>query len=213
MVRKFTEKVSEEQLQKDLEEYRKRAIELGASDAKVITTDRVILDERVRAKCMYPKCNGYGTSLNCPPYTPDIDQIRKIVKKYKYAVLFKLNIPSEEIAGPLAKEHKAYRPYSRKRARIVAKLEAEAFHNGYHLALGFGGGSCKSHYCPDVECEALKPGKACIAPLKARASMEAVGMDAYTMATKAGWDIYPIGEKTPPSEVPCGLYLGIILIH
>jgi len=213
MVRKFTEKVSEEQLQKDLEKYRKRAIELGASDAKVITTDMVILDERVRAKCMFPKCRRYGTNMNCPPYTPDLDQIQKIVENYEYAILFKLDVPSEDIAGPLARESRAYRPYSLKRAEIVAKLEAEAFHDGYHLALGFGGGSCKGYYCPDVECDALKPGQACRAPLKARAAMEAVGMDVYTMATKVGWDIYPIGETTSPSEVPCGLFLGIVLIY
>jgi predicted metal-binding protein len=213
MVRKFTEEVLEGQLQKDLEKYRKRAIELGASDAKVITTDMVILDERVRAKCMYPKCRRYGTNINCPPYTPDVNQTRKIVENYKYGIFFKLDVPSEDIAGPLAKESRAYGPYSAKRAEIVAKLEAEAFHDGYHLALGFGGGSCKGHYCPDVECDALKPGQACRAPLKARAAMEAVSMDVYTMATKVGWDIYPIGERTPPSEVPCGLFLGMVLVY
>lgn len=202
MVRKFTEKVSGEQLQKDLERYRKRAIELGASDAKVITTDMVILDERVRAKCMYPKCQSYGTNMNCPPYTPNLDQIRKIVENYKYAILFKLDVPSEDIAGPLARKSRAYMPYSLKRAEIVAKLEAEAFHDAYHLALGFGGGSCKSRYCPDVECDALKLGQACRAPLKARASMEAMGMDVYTMARRAGWDIYPIGQRGTLRTVP-----------
>ena len=43
--------------------------------------------------------------------------------------------------------------------------------------------------------------------------MEAVGMDVYTMATRAGWDIYPIGERTPPSDLPCGLFLGIVLVY
>jgi predicted metal-binding protein len=142
-----------------------------------------------------------------------LDRIQEIVDSYNCAIFFKLEVPSEDIAGPLAKERDAYRPYSLKRSEIVAKLEAEAFHAGYHLALGFGGGSCKGYYCPDVECDALKPGRGCRAPLKARASMEAVGMDVYTMATKAGWKIYPIGEMTPPSEVPCGLFLGIVLMY
>jgi len=212
MVRKFVEKVSEEQLQKDLERYRKRAVELGASDAKVITTDMVVLDERVRAKCMYPKCTAYGLSAHCPPYTPDVDQIRKIIDNYKYAILIKLDVPSEAVAGPLAKEQAAWRPYGKKRYEIVGKLESEAFHDAYHFVLGFVGGSCKGYFCPDVECSALKPGQTCRAPLKAKPSMEAVGMDVFTMAAKVGWDIYPIGERTPPSEVPHGLFIGIVFI-
>lgn len=213
MVRKFTEKVSEEQLQKDLEKYRNRAIELGASDARVITADGVVIDERVRAKCMYPKCASYGTNLNCPPYAPDIDQIQKILNNYKYAILFKLDVPSKDIAGPLAKKTQAYKPYGLKRHEIVGKLEAEAFHDGYHLALGFGGGSCKRYFCPNWKCRALELGQACRHPLKARAAMEGVGMDVFIMSRKVGWDIYPIGERTTPCEVPFGLYIGVVFIY
>ena len=39
MVRKILKKVPEEQLQRNLEKYRQRAIELGATDTKIITTD------------------------------------------------------------------------------------------------------------------------------------------------------------------------------
>jgi len=212
MVRKVVEKVSEEQLQKDLEIYRKRAVELGASDAKIITTDMVILDERVRAKCMYPKCPSYGLSVHCPPYTQDLDQIRKIISNYKYAILIKLDVPPQDMAGPDAKKRRAWTPYGMKRYEIVGKLESEAFHDAYHFALAFVGGSCKIYFCPNVECSALKPGQACRAPLKARPSMEAVGMDVYTMAAKVGWNIYPIGERTPPSEVACGVFIGIVFI-
>jgi hypothetical protein len=40
-------------------------------------------------------------------------------------------------------------------------IEAEAYYNGYHLALAFGNGSCKGLFCADVECRALVPGQAC----------------------------------------------------
>lgn len=213
MTRKFIDKVSQEQLQCDLERYRKRAIELGASDAKIIVSDMVIIDERVRAKCIYPRCAYYGSSANCPPHALDLDQMRKIIKNYRYGILVRLDVPSEKIAGPVAKEKQSSRPYGLKRLEIVSKIEAEAFHDGYHLALAFGGGSCKSYFCPDVECKALKPGQTCAAPLKARASMEAAGMDVYAMVTRAGWTIYPIGERTPPSEVPYGTEIGLVLIY
>jgi predicted metal-binding protein len=213
MVRKFQEPIPEEQLLKDLEKYRIRAIALGATDAKIIPSDAVIIDERVRAKCLYPKCESYGTNANCPPYAPGLEEIRELVKRYRYAILFKLVTPPEALAGPIAKKTQSATPYGLKRHEIVGILEAEAFQDGYHLALGFGGGSCKGYFCPTQECTAIKVGQGCRHPLKARAAMEAMGMDVYTMIKRVGWDIYPIGERTPPSEVPFGLLVGIVLIQ
>ena len=43
--------------------------------------------------------------------------------------------------------------------------------------------------------------------------MEGAGMDVLTMAARVGWDIYPIGAATPPSEVSYGLRLGLVLIY
>ena len=213
MARKILEKISEEQLQQDLEKYRQRAIELGATDAKIITMDKVVIDERVLAKCTYPKCPGYGTNVNCPPYAMSLEQVRKAVNNFSYAIFIKLDVPSEHTAGREAIDKNLSMPYRRKLAEIVAKIEAEAFYDGYHLALGFGSGTCKMLFCPDNECHALVMGQACPYRLKARSPMEGVGMDVYTMTAKVGWDIYPIGDNTLPSEVPYGLRLGLVFIY
>lgn len=211
MIRKFVTNISEDRVRRDLERYRKMAICLGASDAKIIPSDMVILDERVQAKCMYPKCHNYGTSLNCPPYTPSVDMVRIIVGKYRYAILFKVDVPAEKTVSQAPKRADSGKPYGLKRLEIVSKIEATAFYDGYHLALGFGGGSCKEYFCPDVKCVGLE-GRGCRAPLKARSSMEAMGMDVYTLATKVGWDIYPVGKRTLSSQIPFGLKLGIIFV-
>ena len=213
MAQKILEKISEEQLQQDLEKYRQRAIELGATDAKIITMDKVVIDERVLAKCTYPKCPGYGTNVNCPPYAMSLDQVRKVVNNFSYAIFIKLDVPSKHTAGREAIDKNLSMPYRRKLSEIVAKIEAEAFYDGYHLALGFGSGTCKALFCPDNECRALVMGQPCPHRLKARSPMEGVGMDVYTMAAKAGWDIYPIGDNTLPSEVPYGLRLGLVFIY
>jgi predicted metal-binding protein len=213
MTRKILEHVPEAQLQADLEKYRKRAIELGASDAKTIGMDDVIIDERVLAKCVYPKCPGYGTNVNCPPHAMSLDDTRKLISRFSHAVFVKIDVPSEHTAGKQAIEKNLGSPYRRQISEIIAKLEAEAFHDGYHLALAFGSGSCKALLCPDKECDVLVPGKGCPHRLKARSPMEAVGMDVYTMAVRAGWDIYPIGDATDPSAVPYGLRLGLVLIY
>jgi len=213
VVRKIVEKVPDEVLQQDLEKYRQRALELGATDAKIITTDMVVIDERVRAKCIIPLCAGYGSSVNCPPYALDLDLIRKVVNEFRYAIFSKLEVSTAKIAGPEARKKRWPVPYGRKNFEIVGRIEAEAFGDGYYLATGFAGGSCKRIFCPEIECSALKPGQACRFPLKARTSMEGAGMDVYAMATKAGWDIYPLGKAAPPPGVPFGAMLGLVLIY
>jgi predicted metal-binding protein len=212
MARKIVEKVSEDQIQRDLEKYREYALELGATDAKVINTDDIVIDDRVVAKCTYPKCPGYGTNANCPPYAMDIDKVRKIVGNFDKAIFVKIDVPPEQTAGEEAIKRDLAAPYRRKMAEIVAKIEAQAFYDGYHLALAFGSGSCKILFCPDRDCVALELGKSCTQRLKARSPMEGVGMDVYSMATKVGWDIYAIGRATSPEEVPYGLRLGLVLI-
>jgi predicted metal-binding protein len=204
MVRKIEVHITGQQLEEDLEKYGQRALELGAHDAKIITTDMVVIDERVLAKCVYPKCDRYGTNANCPPYAMPPEQVRKIVRNFHHAVFLKLEVPSTDIAGIEAKDKNLTVPARNKMQEIVAKIEAEAFFDGYHLALGFACGSCKSVFCPDKRCSALIPGRSCRFPLKARASMEAVGMDAFLMAARVGWEVYPIGVSLSPSEVPYG---------
>ena len=212
MAKKIVELVPEEELKQDLEKYRKRAIELGVTDAKIITTDIVVLDERVVAKCIYPKCPSYGTNANCPPYAMRIDEVKKVISNFRYAILIKMEVPAEHIAGKQAIENGLVNDYRKKLAEITSKIEAEAFYGGYHLAIGFGNGTCKSLFCPNVDCRALVPGQGCPHRLKARSAMEAVGMDVYKTATKAGWDIYPIGHNTSPEEIPYGLRVAIVFI-
>jgi len=213
MVRKIAAESSDEVFEDDLERYRKRAIELGATDAKVISSDFVIIDERVRAKCIYPKCDSYGTNAHCPPYSMAIDDVRKLVAKYKAGIFIDFRVSSDLVAGPRVAELGLNIPSGLKMHEIVAKLEAEAFYDGYHLALGFALGACKLFYCSNEECSALIQGQGCRHPLRARASMEGMGMNVYTMAAKIGWDIYPIGRRTKPEDVPCGHRFGLVLIN
>jgi len=164
-------------------------------------------------KCMYPKCGSYGTNANCPPHNIDLDLARKIVKSYRYAIFTRIVVPSEQLAGDEAREKQLMAPSRKINHEMIAKIEAEAFYDGYHLALGFADGSCKTLYCRDIECSALVSGSGCRHKLKARSAMEGIGMDVYAMATRVGWDIYPIGSSISPSLVPHGNALGLVLIY
>jgi predicted metal-binding protein len=210
MTRKILDKVPPEILQADLERYRQKAVELGAAEAKIITTDMIIVDERVRAKCSNPKCRYYGTNGDCPPHGPDLETVRKIVNKYQYAIFTFAKLASDIFA-----EISNDRPWNTCRLKnheMISKVEAAAFYDGYYLATGLADGPCKSLYCADLECAVLK-GQGCRKGLRARHSMESWGMDCYSMATRVGWDIYPIGKDTRKEDIPHGAGLGLVLIY
>jgi predicted metal-binding protein len=196
-----------------LEGYRRLAVErLGATDAKIITTDLVLIDERVRMKCSYPKCMFYGTNAHCPPHAMDLGEVRKVVGKYRYGIFTRVNVPTDQFAGQ-AVVRNGTRAGFLQTHDLVTKIESAAFYDGYHLALGFACGPCKSIFCPAEPCSALPTGGGCRHPSRARGSMECVGMDVFTMAARAGWDVYPIGGAARPAEVPCAASYGLVLVH
>jgi len=211
IIRKVDLKISREKLMKDLEKYRQEAISLGVIDSKIVTADTIPVDERVALKCKIPVCFGYGTSLNCPPYTVAPSELREVIKKYKYAIFFKLEVKPEVIVRNRATILERAGAY-KKIFNTVNSIESMAFYDGYYLAMGFAAGSCKSTYCYKVECSALK-GARCVHELKVRPSMEAVGIDAYKLATSLGWDVYPIGSDCNPQDIAKGSLMGLVLIY
>jgi predicted metal-binding protein len=213
-IREFRAEVSAAQLGKDLEKYCQLALDLGATDAKMISANDIIIDPRVRARCFSPRCPDYGTNINCPPYAVDLEVARKCLGNYKYGIFILLRVPAEEHAGKdyyQASQHPV--PGAIKMYEMVAKVQSAAFYDGYHLAIAFGGGpSCKRAFCPEMECSGIQ-GEACRFVLQVTPSMHSVGMDVFTMATKAGWKIFPIGKQVDPCQVPYGTELGLVLIY
>lgn len=209
-VRKIEIEIPDEQLKKDLEKYREEACRLGATDSKLITTDMIPVDERVSLKCRIPVCFGYGTSANCPPHTITASELRELIKKYRHAIFFKLEVEASVIVRnpeTILERAGAYK----KIFEIVSAIESTAFYDGYYLAIGFAAGSCKSTYCYKVECSVLE-GKRCGHELRVRPSMEAVGIDAYKLATKVGWEVYPIGSDCHPQDIPKGTLMGLVIV-
>jgi predicted metal-binding protein len=206
MTRPIIGNIPEEVLQADLETFRRIALELGATQAEIIPADRVVIDERVRAKCLNPKCPTYGACGNCPPYAPDLDFIRKVVTKYRFALFILTRFPTTPNADKGS--HPLAISGGEKSHEIIAKVEAAAFHAGYYLAMGLGAGPCKPLYCADAACAVLK-GEGCRQGLRARYSMESWGMDAFLMAARAGWEVYPGGA----ADVPFMVTLGLVLIY
>lgn len=219
-VRNFTE----DEILRDLEKYRQAALELGASGAAILTGEQVHVDSRVRIKCCIPKCPEYGSSAHCPPHALDPEKVQELVKPFRYALLIKVEVPAQIIAGKsdaklddqgrfipnktLTTLLKSYRKVN----EIVTLIESQSFYDGHYLATAFAAGSCHAAYCNFQSCQVLN-NQPCRFPLKARPSMEGCSMDVFKMAAEAGWDIYPIGMDCKPADVPHGTLVGLVLVE
>lgn len=215
--------LSEKELEADLVRYRDIALEIGASGAKVIPSEKVYVDYRVRAKCSIPKCPEYGTNAHCPPHGLETILVKELVNSYRYALLVKLDIQSSTITGDdvgfmdtdgkvvASKALQSLLESYRKLNDVVTEIESQAFYDGYYLCTSFSAGSCHAALCNFQECQVLM-GQPCRFIYRSRSSMESSSMDAYKMVTEAGWDIYPIGSGCNPDNVDHGTLAGLVLI-
>ena len=153
----------------------------GVRAAKIVPPAEVQTAAWVRLKCQYG-CDGYGQCLVCPPFTPTPDQTRQVLDCYRRAILIHFE-PGVEIK------------------RSVAELEREVFLRGAWKAFGLGAGPC----CFCESC-VLKPGR-CRHAEQARPAMEACGIDVYSTARKAGFEINVVRTRKQ-----CPDYFGLILV-
>jgi predicted metal-binding protein len=170
----------------------------------------VPIDERVALKCRIPKCFGYGTCANCPPHSLTPEETRKIAALYRYGVLMKIDVPPPIIVRDRETIKQRVGAYQNM-FDLVSRIESESFYDGYYLSVGFAAGSCKSTYCYNVDCTVLH-GEKCRLALRARPSMEAVGIDCYRLATEQGWDILPIGSSADAGSISQGTLMGLVLV-
>ncbi|MFX1537368.1 MAG: DUF2284 domain-containing protein [Promethearchaeota archaeon] len=205
-----------------------RAIEeIGKSEATgkvgVITTDKIVIDPRVRWKCIIPVCFGYNSSPCCPPFSPTHTEMEDIVSRYQHAVLIRYMPSIEDHVYPdfLTQSIQHVNELN----EIVSMVETDAFYHGYYLAMGFKGGPCGAcglfspEYVTDwitgkevPPCPVLD-GKTCNCYLQARPALEACGVDVFATARNAGWEVpYIILPEHPKKSVPCVSWHGLVLV-
>ncbi len=209
--RLISTEISAETLKADLERYKQKAIEFGASQAEVIPAQWVQVDERARLKCSIPPCPNYGRCAMCPPYTPEPEFMRKAFSRFNWTVLFAIDVPIEDFADT-NRYYPHWKKYQRKASEIATKIEILAFADGYRFAIGFGAGSCRDTLCNSGLCHMLDSGH-CPYILIAHPSMEAVGIDVCDLFNKVGWKIYPVYRGVDPKLIPSAVSVGIIFIH
>ena len=192
-------------------EFVEAALKCGATVARIIPAEWVVVDERVRLKCEVPRCSGYGRFLTCPPHVMSVDAFSRIRSGYQWGLLIQVeakNIDSMDkgkgrIDRAVLKENrKLHYPFKRKLLEIVEAVESAAFKKGMHFAAGFVGGSCI--LCD--RCVSEEDSKACRHPFRARPPMEAVGIDVVKTAENAGLPIHLSSSKNV-------VWTGLVLLH
>ena len=211
-IRVMPAQVSAERLKADLENYKQKGLHLGASQVEIIPAHWVQIDERVRLKCMVPPCPNYGRCGYCPPHTPEPDFMRKALSRFSWAILFKHDVVPVEDFTDITRYYPHGQKQQRKTGEIAAQIESLAFTDGYQLAVGFGAGGCRDTLCNGGLFQVLDSGR-CLHILKARPSMEGVGIDVGDLVAKVNWKIYPIYRSVDPNLVPCAISVGIVFIH
>lgn len=184
---------------KDFNFLRKMALDQGAIAASIITSDKIVIEDRIVFKCKVG-CTNYGKTLACPPHTPTAKEFRKIVSEYGYALFMKftssakadielaknLSKPiddpslSKETKEELIKFWSIWNEDKLKHLTIILNLEKAAMRKGYPLATGLVAGYCK--LCQKCTLDRIT----CPHPTKARYSEEAVGVNVQATAKNAG---------------------------
>jgi len=153
----------------------------GVREVKIISPADVKTADWVRLKCQFG-CDCFGGCFVCPPYTPTPEQMRKVLDCYKRAILIHFT-PEAKIKA------------------TVALLEREIFLMGVWKAFGLGAGPC--YFCR--RCPVEKG--ICRYPERARPAMEACGIDVFTTAKTAGFQI-----EVVRTHHQCPNYYGLILV-
>ncbi|MBN1374569.1 MAG: DUF2284 domain-containing protein [Dehalococcoidia bacterium] len=209
----FAANIPDIKLAADLEWLRVKSIELGAVDAAIIPAGDLVIDERVRLKCVVPRCLHAGQTPNCPPHTPDLELVRKAFERYSWGVLFKTHVAPVKDYGPGNLDETGVDRaliFHQQTGKIVDELERIAYRKGYHLAMGLGAGSCKDYLCLGQSCQYMDSGK-CRFPLSARPAMEAMGIDVIDIMKKAGWEIYPLSGEM--NKASFAISVGLVIVY
>jgi predicted metal-binding protein len=177
------------------------AEEKGAVACPVDPAD-IVVSQWVRFKCRYG-CKGYGKHMNCPPYTPPVEETRTMISEYSTGIL--LRFDGDPAHPDLAPEdipvdfHPFFRDLIIWVNSTVYLLEKTAFYDGFYKAFGFGAYPCI--YCDDCVPEEVEGPvdesfrRLCRHMEKARPGMEASGIDVFATARNVGWEIAPIPCK------------------
>ncbi|MFO7838998.1 MAG: DUF2284 domain-containing protein [Desulfosalsimonadaceae bacterium] len=186
--------------EKNCRELSEKARELGATDAALISADRIVVEDHLAEKCRQPRCPHYGLAKSCPPHVAGPSAFREQLKDFAQAIFFVIERPSEDLFS------KRRRELFQLLHEVAAGTEHAAVRMGYTAAQAYAGGSCKDIFCRNYpDCPALSAVGKCRFPRQARPSISGFGINAAKLYEAAGWQMENPGAENMTSI--CGLVL------
>ncbi len=160
------------------DQWRRRALQLGAGAATLMAAEDVVVAEWVRMKCLFG-CYETGRRKTCPPNLPPVTTTQRLLSEYSRVVLLEV--------GPIVGKEKS-NPESRRLNDVALALERELFLAGHYRAWALGAAPC------DL-CDACARGGECPTPEHARPSVEGCGIDVFATARSAGRTIDVVRDE------------------
>ncbi len=182
------------------------ATHLGATDAGVISTSDILVEDRLAEICKETRCESYGRSKSCPPHVGGPSMFREWITTIDHAIVVRIDVPLEIL---LSEREDIMRLLH----EIVASVELAAIRWGYGNSKAFAGGSCKQFFCAShADCRVVAGKGECRNPQRARPSMSGYGVNVQEMMKSARWisDEEKNGALTERGTT--GTVSGLILI-
>jgi predicted metal-binding protein len=184
-----------------------QALKLGVSDARLIDSACIRVEDALANICKDPGCPGFGQGANCPPHVMKPEVFRQLLQTFPRALVFKFDVPTEVLLGDGRLE------VARLVHETAATLEDHALVCGYAAARGLAAGSCKRIFCAqENNCRAIAGDGKCRHPDAARPSISGLGVNFFELSRTVGWPIAKITRESRPEEIPMGLMAGIVLL-
>jgi len=195
-----------ETLKSNLASLLELATNAGATDARVISTDNIFIEDRLADICKETRCESYGRSKSCPPYVAGPSMFREWIKTIDHAIVLKIDVPLEIL---LSEREDIMRLLH----EIVASVELAAIRLGYSNSKAFAGGSCKQFFCSaHAYCRVVAGKGECRNPKRARPSMSGYGVNVPEMLKTAGLTSDEDKSGSHKNLASTGTVSGLILI-
>ena len=138
------------------------ALQLGATDARVVPPDAIVVQEAFADCCREPRCPNYGLSPSCPPHVEGPAGFRDLQKTSSHGLVIRIAVPAADL-------------FSTERISVMRRLhevasgvERFAVQAGFLGSRALAGGSCKTLFCPeDPDCPVLSDAGGCRFPASA----------------------------------------------
>lgn len=190
-----------------LQDLIQKAFELGATDARIIFAQSIVVEDRFAAMCATPQCPGYGLAPHCPPHAMKPAEFRNTLNQYEHVLVFKIDTPTEILLGDGRFD------VAKLIHEIAAGIELRARNKGFTNSRGFAAGSCKMIFCKEhAKCIVLDKNEDCRFPGKARTSLSGLGVNFLELSKTLGWQLEIITKDTKSEDVPMGMMSGMVLI-